>query len=448
MASLSIARSVKERFGNFTLLDYLREHLFSESVHAPLDESAYDLFCKNFNGEDVRRVSTGSHMAFLQWEETFGLGEDILVNLESLLSNGGSDQTVLLPCSRIPFQNWTRPGSIDLSRLEHKGIRLSRYTLRGKSKVTVNRAPKITQNEIDKFLESFRDFQRKRDFFEFIPEDKLALFINAAAQAAAKGKTFNKQCEFFSSELWQHLFSEPAKPLKLRAAEDLELVRENLLESKASRAALEESFSGTYGATNSTYFYYGSCKCGIEFPLRKVDEGGCVSLEGNCLDRNCPHNGKEKFSVPISGIIEGVEAGSLNEGLLITFYNIWALTGVDVLGGFKQTEYLTEFREKLGKFFLKLGEKSRADKIMGRRTDLLSCGLLASFNKDGTPKKGAQLFFEGGIQRNYLEKLASQKFGNLFDASVATMEETEGKKSDSRRNLEILSRNGLSFMVS
>ena len=437
---------LKEEFKNKTLLEYVNEHLLKEREFLPLDMEAYKVFCKNFKQKNVRRISTGSHMAFLQWEESFGLGENILVNLPNLLNN--TENVISAPCSRITFKNSTRPGSIDLSCMGEKNIKLSRYTLRGRSKITLNKAEKISEQEMENFLHSFYKFQKNATMFKFINQDKLPLFIKYGKQMLKRGETFNEQCSWFSGQLWPHLFNDfMTSPLAILPLENIQVKRENLLADKKLRKLLEKNFKDSYGVLSSTYFYYGSCECGIEFPLDKREDKELVYLEGNCLDKNCPHFGTKKYSVEVNDIINEVEKKNLNETLFITFYNIWALAGIDVLGGFNQAEYLKEFRDKLCLIFEKIGEKQKSEILRKRTTNLLDLGVFAAFNEDGIPKSGSQVFLEGGLDKKYIEQFSKLNFSKAIDVSLQTINSLFGEKPNHALTVKMLKDNKMEFMI-
>gem|GEM_PF-5131065 len=437
---------LKEEFRNKTLLEYVNEHLLKEREFLPLDMEAYEVFCKNFKQKNVRRISTGSHMAFLQWEESFGLGENILVNLVSLLN--GTENAISAPCSRITFKNSTRPGSVDLSGSGGNSAKLSRYTLRGRSKITLNKAQKITEQEMESFLRSFYKLQKNAPMFKFANQDKLSLFISYARQMAKRGETFNEQCSWFSSQLWPHLFSDiKASSLIIKPIEDLQVKRENLLANRRLRELLEKYFRDSYGALSSTYFYYGSCKCGIEFPLEKREDGELIYLEGNCLDKNCLHFGSQKYGVEVNDIIREVEKKNLNETLFISFYNIWALAGIDVLGGFNQAEYLKEFRDKLCLIFEEIGEKKRSGILRKRATNLLDLGVIAAFNQDGMPKSGSQVFLEGGLDKKYIEQFSRLNFSKIIDVSLQTINSLFGETPNHALTVKMLKGNNMGFMI-
>ena len=437
---------LKEEFKNKTLLEYVNEHLMQEREFLPLDIEAYKVFCKNFKQKEVHRISTGSHMAFLQWEESFGLGENILVNLPHLLN--GTKNVISAPCSRITFKNSTRPGSVDLSGMGEKSTKLSRYTLRGRSKITLNKAQKISEQEMEIFLHSFYKFQKEASMFKFINQDKLSTFISSAEQMVKRGETFNEQCSWLSSQLWPHIFNDlKHASLTIKPLEDLQVRRENILANKELRELLEKHFKDSYGVLSSTYFYYGSCKCGIEFSLKKREEGESVYLEGNCLDKNCPHFGTKKYSVEVNDIIQEVEKKNLNETLFISFYNIWALAGVDVLGGFNQAEYLKEFRDKLCLIFEQMGEKKRGEILRKRATNLLDLGVFAAFNQDGIPKSGSQVFLEGGLNKEYIEQFSKLNFSKAVDVSLQTINGLFSEKTDHSLTVKMLKENDMGFMI-
>ncbi len=437
---------LKEEYKNKTLSEYVNEHLLKEREFLALDEEAYKTFCRNFKQENVRSISTGSHMAFLQWEESFGLGENILANLSSLLD--GTENIISSPCSRITFKNSTRPGSIDLSGSSRNNIQLSRYTLRGRSKATVNKAPKITEQEIEIFLSDFYKFQKNASMFKFIKQDKLSSFIRYAKQMVERGETFNEQCAWFSEQLWPHLFNDiEFSPLTIKPLEDLQVKRENLLANKKLRGLLEKYFRGQQGAWSSTYFYYGSCKCGIEFPLEKKEDGNLVYLEGNCLDKNCSHFGSQKYSIEVNDILAEVEKKNLNETLFISFYNVWALSGIDVLGGFNQAEYLKEFRDKLCLIFKEIGEKKRSEILQKRATNLLDLGIFVAFNQDGKPKSGSQVFLEGGLDRQFIERFARLNFSKTIDVSLQSINSLVEERPDHMLTAKMLKENNMEFMI-
>lgn len=452
---------LQEEFKNKTLLEYVQEHLLKERAFLPLDQEAYHIFCLNFGGKKVRRLSTGSHQAFLQWDEPSNLGENILANLPALLQ--GTESVVSAPCSRITFKNSTRPGTLDLSglgSLEEKNLKLSRYTLRGRSKITVNKAARITEPEMKSFLLPFRKFQNQAPLFKFINQEKLSFFLHLAEQMVGSGETFNEQSSWFSSQLWPHLFNGlKASPLTIKPLEDLQVKRENLLADKKMRVLLEKYFKDSYGALSSTYFYYGSCACGIEFPLEKREEGELVYLEGNCLDKNCPHFGAEngakngagygtrKYRVEVNDLLSEVEKKNLNETLFITFYNIWALAGIEVLGGCNQAEYLKEFKDKLGLVFEERGDKKKSEILRKRATNLLDLGLVVAFNHDGTPTSGSQLLLGGGLERSYLEQLSRLNFSTMVELSLPFINCDFGEKPDYALTAKKIQENKMGFMI-
>ncbi|MBI5002595.1 hypothetical protein HZC31_04370 [Candidatus Woesearchaeota archaeon] len=437
---------LKEEFKNKTLLEYVHEHLLRKRELLPLDVEAYKVFCKNFKQDNIRRISTGSHMAFLQWEESFGLGENILVNLPHLLNE--NENIISSPCSRITFKSQTRPGSVDLSHMGEKSMKLSRYTLRGRSKITLNKAEKITEQEMENFLQSFYKFQKSPSMFKFINQEKLSAFIKYAKQMVKKGETFNEQSSWFSSQLWPHLFNDfESFPLIIKPLEDLQVKRENLLVNKKLRTLLEKHFKDHYGVLSSTYFYYGSCKCGIEFPLEKREDAELVYLEGNCLDKDCLYFGTKKYSVEGNNIIKEVEKKNLNETLFITFYNIWALAGIDVLGGFNQAEYLKEFRDKLCLIFQEIGENKKSEILKKRATNLLDLGVFAAFNADGIPKSGSQVFLEGGLDKQYVEQFSKLNFSKTIDVSLQTINSLFGEKPNHSLTVKMLKDNKMEFMI-
>ncbi|MBI3031859.1 hypothetical protein HYY69_00115 [Candidatus Woesearchaeota archaeon] len=437
---------LKEEFKNKTLLEYVNEHLLKEREFLPLDLEAYKVFCKNFKQKNVHRISTGSHMAFLQWEESFGLGENILVNLPNLLN--GNESVISTPCSRITFKNSTRPGSVDLSCMGEKNIKLSRYTLRGRSKITLNKAEKITEQEMESFLRTFYKLQKNAPMFKFVNQDKVSLFIKYAKQMVERGETFNEQCNWFSGQLWPHLFNDfKTTPLTILPLEDLEVKRENLLANKKLRNLLEKHFKDSYGVLSSTYFYYGSCKCGIEFPLEKRENGALIYLEGNCLDKNCPHFGTKKYCVEVNDIIKEVEKKNLNETLFITFYNIWALAGIDVLGGLNQVEYLKEFRDKLCLIFEQIGENEKSEILRKRATNLLDLGVFIAFNEDGILKSGSQVFLEGGLDKKYIEQFSKLNFSKTIDVSLQTINNLSGEKPNHTLTVKMLKNYKMEFMI-
>ncbi|MEK6922029.1 MAG: hypothetical protein AABX82_09120 [Nanoarchaeota archaeon] len=413
----------------------------------PLDIEAYKVFCENFKQNNVRSISTGSHMAFLQWEESFGLGENILVNLPHILN--GTENVISTPCSRITFKNSTRPGSVNLSDMGEKNMKLSRYTLRGRSKITLNKAEKITEQEMEIFLSNFYKFQNNASMVKFINQNKLSLFIKYAKQMVKRGETFNEQCGWFSSQLWPHLFNDfKPSPLTIKPLEDLQVKRENLLADKKLRILLERHFKDSYGALSSTYFYYGSCKCGIEFPLEKIEEGDLpVYLQGNCLDKNCPHFGAKKYSVEVNNIIQEVENKNLNETLFMTFYNIWALAGIDVLGGYNQAEYLKEFKDKLCLIFEQIGENKKCETLRKRATNLLDLCVFAVFNRDGIPKSGSQIFLEGGLDKKYLEQFSKLNFSETIDVSLQNINSLFGEKPNHALTVQMLKDNKMEFLI-
>ncbi|MBN1256805.1 MAG: hypothetical protein JXA52_03780 [Planctomycetes bacterium] len=438
---------LQKEFRNTTLLEYVNTHILKERELLPLDMEAYEIFCKNFSQKHVRTISTGSHMGFLQWEDAFDLGENILANLPSLLNGGES--TITAPCSRVSFKDASRPGAIDLSGMGQNSISLSRYTLRGQSKTTINKAQMITSEEMENFLHSFYKFQKQPQMFKFIDQDKLTIFIAHAQEMVSRGQTFNEQSSWLSSQLWPHLFRDmKTSPLIMKPLEDLQIKRENLLANREMRALLEEHFKDSYGAMSSTYFYYGSCKCGIEFPLTKREDGGLVFLEGNCQDKNCPHYGKEKYSVEVNDVIEEVKRGNLNESLFMAFYNIWILAGIDVLGGFNQVQYLKDFKDKLCIIFDRMGERRKSEIVQNRASNLLDLSPFICFNQNGSPQNGAQIFLSGGLDKEYLERFSSLKFSLPIEASMQAIYSLfYGETPDHALTLKILKDNNMGFMI-
>lgn len=428
---------LKEEFKDSTLLDYAKQHLLAERELLPLDREAYRIFCSNFPGQTVRRISTGSHMAFLQWEEPLALGENILANLPSLLE--GTRSVISAPCSRITFKNSTRPGSIDLSGMGEGKVRLSRYTLRGRSKITINKAEKISELEMNNFLHDLLKFQKKAEMFPFVDQKKLSSFINLCRRMVSQGETFNEQCSWLSSQLWPFLFPDlTVPPLTIKPLEDLRVKRENILANKQMRALLEIYLQDSYGALSSTYFYYGSCRCGIEFPLAKREQDEQVFLEGNCLDQQCPSFGTTKYAVEVQEIISEVEKKNLHETLFISFYNIWALAGIDVFGGYNQIEYLKEFQEKLCSIFDASGEHTKSEMLRKRATNLLDLAICPAFTKEGRAKSGSQVLLEGGLSRRHIEQFASLSFSQAVDVSLATINLLFGGKDDHTATLQLL----------
>ena len=73
-------------------------------------------------------------------------------------------------------------------------------------KKTLLKTSKITKQEIDNFLRPFYKIQNNPQMFKFINQDKLSLFVKYAKQMVKEGDTFNKQCSWFSSQLWPYLF--------------------------------------------------------------------------------------------------------------------------------------------------------------------------------------------------------------------------------------------------
>ncbi|MBI5227819.1 hypothetical protein HY988_04500 [Candidatus Micrarchaeota archaeon] len=440
---------LKERFNNTSLNDYVLEHLLKERELLPFDESAYKTFSKNFSAKNVRRICTGSHMGFVQWEEPFALGENVLNNLPSLLGEG--EQNVTVPYSRITFASAvrdSRPGSVDLTNMGPVGRKLSRYVLRGRSKITLDKAEKISDNEVEEFLRNFHKLESQPTMFPFVNPSKLKKFIQLVKDCTRNGQSFNSQSSYLSSNLWSELFSDlKVKPLNMHPMEDLNLVRENPLENTALRELFETSFKDTYGATNSTYFYYGSCKCGREFPLKKHVDGSNVYLSGKCVDTDCVYFGKEEYSVHVKDIVEEIKNKNLNETLLFSFYNIWALAGIDVIGGFVQIHYLKDFKDKLIQIYKKSGDQKRVDILEKRATNLFGTGILVSFNPDGTPKPGLAALLEGGFDKKYLENISALKFGRTIDATLGIIESVFSKKADYSKVLELLKENKMEFMI-
>lgn len=435
---------LRKEFQNKNLSQYLNEHLLKKRELNPLNEDAFETFQKNFSNE-VRQISTGSHMAMLQWDEWVGLGENILSNLNHFLNN--EQDIVASPCSKITFKNATRPGSINLSNMQHKGIKLNRYTLRGRSKITVNKANPISQREVESFLQPFYKFRDKPDMFSFINQDKLSRFISNVKKMPEMGKTYNQQAGWLSSKLWPHLFNDMQPQLRIKPMEDLKLMRENLLENKKTRELLEQHFQGDYGATSSTYFYYGSCKCGIEFPLEKVEDRGQVYLQGKCLNKNCEYHGSDPYAVDIADIPSEVKRQNLNETLFVSFYNIWAYAGINVMGGFNQIEYIKNFRDKLSEVFRKAGQQKKAEKLKTRPSNLMDAGLITAFNKNGFPKSGSQALFEGGLDKKYIEKFSRLNFAKSVDVSLNTINQLFGANPDHSETLKKLKQNNMEFMI-
>ncbi|MBI5072761.1 hypothetical protein HZA99_03005 [Candidatus Woesearchaeota archaeon] len=298
------------------------------------------------------------------------------------------------------------------------------------------------------FLHSFYKFQKNAPMFKFINQNKLSLFIKYAQQMVKNGETFNEQCIWFSSNLWPHLFNDiKASSLIIKPLEDLEVKRENLLADKRLRELLEKYFKDSYGALSSTYFYYGSCKCGIEFPLEKREYGELVYLEGNCLDKKCQHFGTKKYSVEINDIIKEVEKKNLNETLFITFYNIWALAGIEVLGGFNQAEYLKEFRYKLCLIFEQIGEIEKSEILRKRATNLLDLGVFVAFNEEGMPKSGSQVFLGGGLDKKYIERFSKLNFSKTIDVSLQAINSLFGEKPNHALTVKMLKENNMEFMI-
>lgn len=396
-------QALARRFGSLQLRDYVHQHLLKKREHAPLNPEAYEVFTKNFKGKEIYHLATGSHMALLQWDNPYELSEAVLANLPFLLGEG--ETVPLAPCSRISFSNTTRPGMIDCSGLGKGNVHLSKYVLRGRSKTLVMKAPPLQQEEIENFLHPFEKMQQRPDLFPFVSQNNLKLFISAFRRAPQQGKTFPEQASWLGSALWPALFKDKQQKLIIKPVESMVLLRENILEDVKIRGLLEKHFSGVRGAMSSTYFYYGICSCGAEFPLKKEEE----ALQGKCLA--CEESGL--MNVPIVDLPEAIKRQDVSETLLMTYYNLWLQTGVEVFGGSFQIEYLKDFKQRLSRVFSLIGEKKKSAILQRRSSDLFDCGMFVKYNADGTPKTGAQILLEGGFHENDLRTLAQQPFQKM-----------------------------------
>ncbi len=443
MTDLPELQKLQEQFKGTSIKDYIKNHLQKERPFQPLDEESYKIFKSNFNRKEIKRIATGSHMGAIFWDFPLCFGETIIAQLPTMLND--AEPIVMTPCSRIPMQNESRPGIIDLSHMGNASIHLSKYALRGRSKITVNKAQPITKKEIGNVLHEFRKFQKNPQVFKFINQEKLAVVIDALA-GFENEQTFNGQASALSSRLWQEITANgKQQPLQIKPMETLRLKRENLLENKQMRELLEKHFEGSYGATTSTYFYYGSCRCGKEFPLKKIEEGAGIQLVGTCSDQKCEN--KETYKTNVSEIIEEVERGNLSESLFMQFYNLWLLTGVDIMGGFNQIHYTKEFRDNLAIIFKKLGNEKRSKLISARATNLLDLGIIPIFNQDGSPKTGSQVFLEGGFEESYLKRLSELEFSSAIDVSRSIINTVFGEKPNYSEVISLLKKNNMEFMI-
>lgn len=446
-------QKIRNHFGDRTLGEYLKEHIFADRNPKPLSEAAYETFQQNFK-EEIKMVSTAGHLGVLEWDSPILLGENVVTNLQYAL--GEKPAIHLIPTSRIPFSNTTRPGALDLSHVtdpKNPSNHLLKYNIRsGRSIRTVDKSPKTTTEDMEPALEPLQKLLLFKGAFPSIDRSRLQFLANHIKQFPQYGSTFNEQCEALSTKLWPYLFEDDlAKKLKppiIRAIEGLKMENENLIENKRTREHLEKIFKGVWGAFDTTYFYYGSCRCGIEFPLAKEEENGEVYLSGKCINKECEHHGKEKFSVRAKDITDAAERREVHEGLLMNFYRIWALAGIDVLGGFNQVEYIAGFREGLVMLFNKLGERKKAEIMQTRASNLFNAGLMVAFNSNGSPKTGSQVMLEGGLKSEYLNKLNNTKFGSMLDASNFIINSAiSGKKPDYSAISATITKYGLNYLV-
>lgn len=411
-------KSLYNKCKGWSLEKYVRDHLLVTDDITPLSEEAFEAFQKNFKSkEPVRVASTAAHVGIIQWDVHHFISETVLANFMKLLSGGES--IPILVFDSIPFTNTTRPGLIDLSNLKSKtGGNAGKFVFRGRSHVYASHAPPISQEEIDRFMKKFKKVGAFEGHFPTLDKGRFDFFCERVESIPEYGKTFRNQALKFSSDLWPYLFDdELAKevdPLWSALFDDLELYETNIFADKKSRDVLLDMQKKYKLWCHAPNYFKGMCKCGRPFPLDLKDEGGKTYLQGKCESPACGH-GNQDYSVEVGDIPEAVKKRELRDTLFIRFYKLWALAGIDTVGGCGQIEYLARYKEAYIELLTRTGRKDEAALLAKRKSNKMLTSIFAPLNRDGTPKSGTQTLLEGGLSRDFLTSLSKMKFGKLLD---------------------------------
>lgn len=446
-------KKICAKFKGKTLEQYLDEHLIEQEPLTPMNPDAFEVFQKNFKGsEPVTLASTAAHAGLIQWDHPLLVCEVTLVGMKNLLE--GKEVIPILNASSVPFSNQTHPGAIDLTRFYSKdGKPLKKYAIRGASRVCVRKAPPVTQEEVEKFLEKFSEVAKFPSSFPSLRMDRYELLVKFFKELPKHGK-FMDQCIWLSSELWPFLYEDSvakrASRLRTISSESMQYLDENPMADKKQRDALLTLEKRYNFWCHSPNYYRGWCKCGRLFPLEMRKDGSKIYLEGHCIKPGCEHHGKDadKYSVEVSDIPEAVRKVELNETLFIWFYKAWLLAGINVMGGCGQVEYLAHYKKGYADFFKLSGQKKRLEMLKGRRTDRLITNLFNIHNGNGTEKSGSQIVLEGGLTEDLLGQLLGMNVGRLLDVQDIFIDAFIDKKEvDYRKVASVLNSSELKGLI-
>jgi hypothetical protein len=307
-------------------------------------------------------VSTVDHHGL--FGHPFFLNSNLLFSLYS-----GLDYLPVLATAGVSMNNSSWPGCLVLTDPRTGKIKRLSFFPDGHKTKTVFAAARITEQQVNKVLAEIG----RLNFLDSAKKLKLATVVKDIflANDVLAGQNFSNQACLINHKLWQRVF--PIAPqLAYLSLEDLvaEIIIKNiatnpthilyqLMFTSAGWLMLEKYFiglKGAFGKTNGSFLFWGVDEQGRRVSL--VRQGAEVVDDKTGI-------GYRMSAVEISQALgdRKIYPTSLTCFLVTLYYNL------NCLGGFNQTSWLTEIKEKFSALLVEMGERALAEEVLKVATD-------------------------------------------------------------------------------
>lgn len=401
-----VLKNLVEQKGNQTLLEYARE--FSSTLTNPPLQQRRDEFIVTFQEEVERQlgtdiaiqaaeqlrqyyfVSTADHHGPIVNESW--CNSNLLIGAPYSEHHDALRYVIVLACANISLNNITFPRGLIFhavtAQQELKLQRLSFLPSNAHAAMVYNfRAYSI--EDIKKMERLLGEKVKRREVSEQVAEKIQTLLQNVYAQPDVLAcQNFSDQVTKTNYILWQHYFSESGQaPSNLLYIEQERIVSRliikhhlftdtvitHMLFDEDYEPLLQEHFANIQGAFSSTREWGTYLFWGISEPKH---HRVALWLKGRQLISD---DGTFVVDLTPAAIQEALESGRIIPSLLVVFSVLCFYYGLKCLGGFNQTNYLTNMKNAYLRLHADRGNYKSVEMCAHAQTKEMCDGFITAF---------------------------------------------------------------------
>ena len=371
-----ILAKIYKKFGSLSLVEYVSQwqvvkHPVDKQVLKIIFQLAEKLYGKELANPMVSQIKTNGLISTIDhhgiWGHPFFLNSNLIFSLYPKLK--------FLPVfatAGVSLNNSSRPSAVSVFSKKTKKLERFSFFPDSLKMQTVLATKAITKQDFQKVLlhieaSSFLEIQEKIALKSLVTE----LFQSSKV---FKAKNFSDQACLLSKNLWEDIFPKSPKLVYLSLEEIVSEVLQKIILKNSKNflykifflqtKKLHETFLGMKGCfsdNSGSFLFWGLDQKGHRVGLKVLDgylvgENFTLMFEAKSISRAL----KQKQIYPST----------------LTCFLVMLYSGLNCIGGFNQTSWLTEIKEKFILLLNSIGETKYAKKIANVPTENFAEGIL------------------------------------------------------------------------